>query len=575
MLICGLKLTHDAGVAVIERDISGNTSLLFSWEIEKLGNRPRYSELLHLSDISAILSANGLTQSDLDCLAVDGWGYADRPGSISYPGGPTLKVGAYHESDPTSDVYADVEDFGPLLGPRPFRYKSYSHVAGHLSAAYCTSPFALAGAPSYVLVWDAAIFPRLYHVDPGTRAVRFLRPLFPILGALYARFSSHFEPFRPPHRLDWPVANLGARGSTTIQETTGARSYSLSVPGKVMAFTALGSVDENLRLEMSRAYEAQIGLRWATMDAFIGHIAAFTTRRHIPTTDILATFQQFLGDLLLQGLSKALRRLPPPHNLCYSGGAALNIVWNSALRAGAVSDALWIPPFPNDSGGALGAACSALIATNGPTPLAWNVHSGPPVLASSPPRDWTSRPCSPAQLGQLLAEYFTPVVVLQGKAELGPRALGGRSVLCAATSFDSRDILNRIKQRESYRPISPICLEEDAPEVFDPGSPEPFMLYQHYIRPHWRDRIPSIVHVDGSARLQTISRSQDPVIAEVLASYRAATGIPVLCNTSANLPGCGFFPDVASAASWGQVRRIWSEGTLHEGPTAKGAPQTP
>jgi carbamoyltransferase len=153
-------------------------------------------------------------------------------------------------------------------------------------------------------------------------------------------------------------------------------------------------------------------------------------------------------------------------------------------------------------------------------------------------------------------------VVLDGRAELGPRALGSRSIIAPATSPKMKDRLNEVKDREPYRPVAPICLEEAAPGVFTPGTPDPYMLFDHEVRPEWRARIPAIVHLDGTARLQTVGRG-DGAVRRLLESYFEASGIPVLCNTSANLKGSGFFPDVASALAWGRVDLVWSEGTLY------------
>ncbi|MEE3922504.1 carbamoyltransferase C-terminal domain-containing protein [Micromonospora sp. BRA006-A] len=150
-------------------------------------------------------------------------------------------------------------------------------------------------------------------------------------------------------------------------------------------------------------------------------------------------------------------------------------------------------------------------------------------------------------------------MVVDGRAELGPRALGHRSIIAPAHDPAMKDRLNEIKLRESYRPVAPICLEERAPEVFDPGTPDPYMLFEHHIRPGggWRDRVPAVVHADGSARLQTVGPAH-PLLFELLTAYERHSGIPVLCNTSANHPGRGFFPDAASAMRWGGVPRVWS-----------------
>jgi carbamoyltransferase len=151
-----------------------------------------------------------------------------------------------------------------------------------------------------------------------------------------------------------------------------------------------------------------------------------------------------------------------------------------------------------------------------------------------------------------------------GRAELGPRALGARSIIAPATNPGMKDLLNDIKHRENYRPVAPICLEEHAPEIFDPGTPDPYMLFEHRVRPDWVQRVPAILHLDGTARLQTVSPADDPVLATILGEYYKRSGIPVLCNTSANYHGKGFFPDAVSAMNWGGVDHVWVNGVLHQ-----------
>jgi carbamoyltransferase len=111
--------------------------------------------------------------------------------------------------------------------------------------------------------------------------------------------------------------------------------------------------------------------------------------------------------------------------------------------------------------------------------------------------------------------------------------------------------------------VAPICLSTRAAEVFSPGSTDPYMLFEHRTRPGWAERIPAVLHLDGTARLQTIDPAVDTATSRILTAYAEISGVPVLCNTSANLNGRGFFPDVVSAARWGGTRYIWSEGQLY------------
>ncbi len=279
--------------------------------------------------------------------------------------------------------------------------------------------------------------------------------------------------------------------------------------------------------------------------------------------DVLASFHAFLERLLIRGVTISLQRYSSlgPRNLCISGGGGLNIKWNSALRASGLFDAVWVPPFPNDSGSAIGAACAAMAVQKGLVELEWSVYSGPALRDSKVPPEWDAAPCSMRELAILLASK-KPVIFLTGPAELGPRALGARSILASATLSGMKDRLNDIKLREHFRPVAPICLEDRAPDIFIPGTPDRYMLFDHRTRAEWQDKIPAVVHLDGSARLQTVPRTSQHKIAELLVEYEKLTGIPLLCNTSANHHGCGFFPDVAAACEWGRIGHVWCDGML-------------
>ncbi|MEV7521317.1 carbamoyltransferase C-terminal domain-containing protein [Streptomyces sp. NPDC091371] len=245
------------------------------------------------------------------------------------------------------------------------------------------------------------------------------------------------------------------------------------------------------------------------------------------------------------------------------GGCALNIKWNAGLRNSGLFQDVWVPPFPNDAGSAIGAAAASIVRHGGPAALDWSVFSGPALEpADTAPAHRHSRPCTVEELAQLLHPSREPVVVLSGRAELGPRALGHRSIIAPADGKDMRQRLNEIKGREWYRPVAPTCLEDRAAEVFTPGTRDPYMLFEHRVRPEWRDRVPAVVHADDSARLQTVGPDH-PLLHRLLTAYEALSGLPVLCNTSANLSGSGFFPDVASAMKWEGTHYVWSEGTLY------------
>lgn len=555
MIICGIKLTHDGAVAVVE-----DGRLRFSVEAEKLANGERYSTLGNLRRVLDILALEGMSPADVDQFVIDGWYTTGASGrhAITLHNGDLpveLAVAPYLES-------SDRET--PLLrhhfgadGPAGdgfaggFGYSSYHHVTQHLLGAYCSSPCAARGEDALALVWDGGIEPRLYEVRAATREATLVSILLPITGNSFANFSAEFGPY-----------------ATDLSDLTKDEvlRHRLSVAGKAMAYTALGKAEPDAfpvlddliaTFPSAQMENAQI----------LGAKVASNRDELMPgmtDADIIATFQDYLGTRLLDRLAAVVKRKFPTQrpNLVLGGGCALNIKWNTLLRSSGLFRSVFAPPFPNDAGAAIGTAvCESF--HRGNLALKWDVYTGPTLVTGPVPEGWRARPCDEAELARLLHTEGEPVVVLSGRAELGPRALGNRSILAPANDPGMKARLNAIKHRADYRPVAPICLEVRAPEVFTPGTPDPYMLFEHRMRPGWAERVPAVVHLDGTARLQTIDPSCRSATARILAAYEEVSGLPVLCNTSANFEGRGFFPDVASAARWGGTRHIWSEGVLY------------
>nr|BAJ19045.1 2'-carbamoyl transferase [Streptomyces sp. SANK 62799] len=556
MIICGIKLTHDGAVAVIE-----DGRLRFSIEAEKIANGARYSALGNLRRVLDLLALEGMSPDDVDQFVIDGWYTTGASGdhAITLDNGDLpveLSVAPYLESsdgeDPLTRHHFDGNGFNGRSG-----YASYNHVTNHLLGAYCSSPCAARGEDALVLVWDGGIEPRLYYVRAATREVTLVSVLLPITGNSFANFSAQFDPY---------AADLSGMTRDEVLR------YRLSIAGKAMAYAALGKTEPD-------AFPILDGLIAGFPNAqmenarIMGAKVASNREELMPgmsDADIITTFQDYLGTRLLERLSAVVKsRFPNQRpNLVLGGGCALNIKWNTSMRASGLFRSVFAPPFPNDAGAAIGTAvCESF--HRGNLALEWDVYSGPSLVAGSAPDGWLARPCDEAQLAQLLHTEGEPVVVLSGRAELGPRALGNRSILAPATDPGMKDRLNAIKNRADYRPVAPICLESRAPEVFTPGTPDPYMLFEHRMRPGWAERVPAIVHLDGTARLQTIDEHSRSATARVLTAYEEISGVPVLCNTSANFEGRGFFPDVASAARWGGTRHIWSEGVLYTHSVAK------
>jgi carbamoyltransferase len=146
----------------------------------------------------------------------------------------------------------------------------------------------------------------------------------------------------------------------------------------------------------------------------------------------------------------------------------------------------------------------------------------------------------PDDIADLAADALAGNAVVawfQGRSEFGPRALGHRSLLADPRHPANLEKLNDIKGREQFRPVAPMVLAERAAEIFEGPLPSPYMLFTHDVRPEWRDRIPAVVHVDGTARIQTVDRHEEPLLARMLERFEERTGVPVVVNTSLNTAG--------------------------------------
>jgi len=542
MLICGVKTTHDGGVALVE-----DGRLVFSTEMEKLGNNERYAKIKDFATVFELLAEHGYRPEDVDHFVLDGW----------YK---THKVQSWHgqEFEAVLAPYRRGLLDDDLLRAYPgsvqdLPYLSFTHYAGHVASGYCASPFARAGAGSYVLAWDGWMFPFLYHVDGQTRQVTNCGPIMPVIGDSYLQLGQLFPPFDEP--IEYP--------------------HILGLAGKIMAYIALGEVRPKAVEHIDRTIDAafhevlagrpdddrfyQVGNGVEILKRIKKNVAL----AGVEPADMLASLHHALGRRLVEGVRRKVAAADfPDRNLVVVGGCGLNIKWNSALRDSGVFGTVWVPPFPNDSGSAIGTACAAMLTRTDRVALDWGVYSGPALKDSTPLPGWHREPCDLRDLARLMHDNDEPVVFLNGRAEIGPRALGNRSILAPAGSAKMKDLLNEVKDREFYRPVAPICLEESAPEIFSPGTPDPYMLFDHVVREDWKDRVPAVCHLDGTARLQTVNRDENAAVHELLTYYHELSGIPLLCNTSANHKGSGFFPDVRSAMEWGRVRLIWSDGTL-------------
>jgi carbamoyltransferase len=245
-----------------------------------------------------------------------------------------------------------------------------------------------------------------------------------------------------------------------------------------------------------------------------------------------------------------LRETTGAKNLCMAGGVALNCVANGRIAREAGFENVWIQPAAGDDGIAIGCAYyghlalqkkkRSFVMNHAYVGVKYKDEDVRAVTDKWLVRLVTERTHSKnicADTAKVLSEGKV-VGWFQGRSEFGPRALGNRSILADPRTAEMKDILNkRVKFRQAFRPFAPIVLYERAHEIFEGDQDSPYMLLAKRVRPEWIDKIPAIVHVDGTARVQTVRRETNETLYDLLKEFDAITGVPVLLNTSFNVKG--------------------------------------
>jgi carbamoyltransferase len=279
--------------------------------------------------------------------------------------------------------------------------------------------------------------------------------------------------------------------------------------------------------------------------------------------NIAASAQMLLEEIAL-GLARCLQKETGLKHLCMAGGVALNCSMNGRLLREGPFDSIYVQPAAGDDGIAIGAAFQLHHRLTGAARsfVMDDARLGPEYsneqirsfldgakIPYAAPNDVVERAAALIAEGKIVGWF-------QGRAEFGPRALGARSILADPTRPDMRDLLNKyVKHREEFRPFAPSCLEERAGEFFTGCSRSPFMLFVYPVEPHQQSKVPAITHVNGTARVQTVSRNLDARYYRLIEAFERLRGVPMVLNTSFNVMG---EPMVNSPAD--AVRCFYSTG---------------
>jgi carbamoyltransferase len=508
MRVLGINAVfHDPAAALVVDGVTVAAAEEERFNRRKHGKDPVAFSTWELPELSArwCLEHGGLTPGDLDAVA-----YSYDPDLAPADGRAT-----HDDWEQLRTLYASrAPQFlrSALPGLDPTRVRFVPHHVAHAASAHLASPF----ESSAVLVLDGRGERGSYLAGRYTGArleVLETQELPHSLGLLYEEATAHLG-FRRSSD-EYKVMALAAYGEPTFLELFRER----------IRTEPHGFRTEPIDWE-TLAPRREKGEQWTSVHA-----------------ELAASLQRRLEEVLLE-LVERLHARTGERVLTMAGGVALNCVANSVLwREGPFEEA-WVQPAAGDSGTALGAAMHVA------SELGDDVQ---PMPGAALGRSW-----SEGELGERLrgaglegdrvpdvAEEVGAIIAgngivawFEGRSEYGPRALGHRSLLASAAFAENLERLNDVKGREQFRPVAPMVLLERAGDIFTGGPiPSPYMLFTHDVRPEWRDQIPAVVHVDGSARIQTIDRREEPLIAGILDAVERRTGVPVIVNTSLNTAG--------------------------------------
>ncbi len=376
-----------------------------------------------------------------------------------------------------------------------------------------------------------------------------------------------------PHSLGWFYA--------AMTEYLGFRAYDGEY--KVMGLAAYGREHSEFREKLSRVVTAgPCGFDYAVDPRFLHHGPHSYSARFTDHLVSLLELPPRLGERPIEAvhedlafetqraLETAVLRLLEHYrettglaDLCISGGVGLNVKLNSRIRESGLFDRVAPFPVPSDSGLGLGAAVALHVAETGRRPAAAeHVFWGPEYDDDQIETQIRScgyayrRADDIAEETAALLENGKVVAWFQGALEGGPRALGGRSILADPRTVEARDRVNSaIKFREYWRPFCPSMTEESAPRFLKRAESAPFMIMAFEATPEARERIPGVVHTDGTVRVQTVSRDAHPLYHRLLEAFERRTGVGVLLNTSFNIKGEAIVGSPRDA-----FRTFWSTG---------------
>ena len=551
MIILGLNAYHgDSSACIVV-----NGSLIAAAEEERF-TRIKHWAGLPTQAISYCLSTTGIQLEEVDHIAVNRSPKAHflKKALFAFSKRPSLNL--------VRDRLRNASKITDLKGAlcREFKTKDsqlktvfhpVEHHVAHLASSFFVSPFEAATAISIDGFGD--FVGAMWGHGSGNKIEVKHRTFFPhSLGLVYLALTQYLG--FPKYGDEYKVMGLAAYGQPEY----------IDILRHIVKTTKGGSSLFELDLDFFIHHSAGVTMTWDGGEPKMGPVFSKKLEDLLgparrPDDEIVekhrnvaSSLQTRYEEIFFEILNSVYDKTKCT-NLALSGGCAMNSVANGKIFARTPYREVYIQPAAGDAGGAIGAAYHVWnqVMENRRSFVLTKSYMGPEFShveigdALNVKRDELTRDhCEirhvddMKKLCQETAQEISEGSVVgwfQGRMEWGPRALGNRSIVCDPRRKDMKEILNlKIKRRESFRPFAPSIHLEATGEYFETDYPDPFMLKVYTIRPEKRDIIPAVTHVDGTGRLQTVCRDDNPAYWQLIEEFRKITGVPVVLNTSFN-----------------------------------------
>lgn len=527
-VVLGLSLAHDGSVAIVK-----DGRLLAAISRERVSRRKKDTGVT-ADEINYVLDAAGLPLSAVDVLAFTSFFYQENNYiRLFHKTGEEVKHSLY---DHPPGVYAS--EYVAVIGDRRFQAIFVQHHLTHCASTFYTSNFDKAAAFSVDSSLNRPEACSLFAYGSGL-------DLFPLycpgvmIGNAYYHFTNWLGIGNGLYKAG-STMGLASYGTPSQRARDRWRDYGRSF------FDRPSHPDDTRFIE----------LMWSELAGVAPHVRFPSTESDSkPAMDVAASLQLVFEETLVASAQTLFDRTEAFNegNLCLSGGSFLNCNTNTAITRRTPFRNVYLFPGCGDDGTAVGAALYVAHHLLREPRVHYRAEEIAYLGRSYPDPDWGT----PLDLDTVAQAVAAGKVVawFQGRSEFGPRALGNRSILADPRNPGMRDHINfSVKHREWYRPFAPMVREEDMAGWFDFDRPSPYMLFTAPVRDP--ERIPAISHVDGSARIQTVTADSNPLIYDLLGRFGAITGVPILLNTSLNGNGEPLIESPEDAL------RFWNTGVV-------------